>query len=140
MIRVLNVDDNGDVRRGVARVLSAPGTGFSVVGSCETAEEALKLLDAGLQFELALLDLGLPGRSGHDVIRAVRRSRPRAVALAFTVFDDAPSIFEALRAGASGYLLKDTPPDRLLAAMKEALNGGAPMSPAVARMVVESFS
>jgi DNA-binding NarL/FixJ family response regulator len=99
----------------------------------------LDAVDRGLEFEVALVDLHLPDRPGTDLLRQLQRSRPNAVLLAFTQFDDSESIFTALECGASGYLLKTTSPPRLLRALVEARDGGAPMSPTVARKVVESF-
>jgi DNA-binding NarL/FixJ family response regulator len=138
VIRVLHVEDIAQVRRGIA-VLLGKQPGLSLVGSAATAGEAIELIENGLDIDLALVDLGLPDRSGLDVIRVLRRKQPAAVALAFTIFDDAQQITEALQAGARGYLLKHTPPDRLLAALSDAVEGGAPMTPSVARKVVESF-
>lgn len=138
MIRVLHVEDLAPVRRGISALL-ARQSDLSIVGSVETAAEAIALIDHGLELELAMIDLGLPDGSGLDVIRALRRKRPDAVALVFTIFDDGHRITEALKAGARGYLLKQTPPERLLAALREGANGGSPMTPSVARKVVESF-
>lgn len=139
MIRVLLVEDDAWVRRGVARVLAGAVGKLSVVGSCGTAREALDLLNGGLDMEVALVDLKLPDQPGHDVIRAIRRLRPKATPVALTIFDDAASVLDALRAGARGYLLKDTPPERLIAGIEEAANGGAPMTPSVARLVVDAL-
>ena len=139
MIRLLHVEDDPAIRRGLTSLLrGAPG--MSLVASCGTCAESMSILAGGLDFEVALVDLGLPDGSGVEVIREVRRVRPLACALAFTVFDDATSVFESLKAGACGYLLKDTPPDQLLRAIEEAVAGGAPMTPSIARMVVQSFS
>lgn len=137
-MRLLVVDDDGQVRRGLTDVLSATKQ-VSIVGSCASAGEALEAVARGLEFEVALIDLHLPDGSGTDVLRSLSRSRPQAVLLAFTQFDDAESIFTALESGASGYLLKTTSPPRLLRALVEARDGGAPMTPSVARKVVESF-
>lgn len=138
MIRVLHVEDMVQVRRGFASML-ARDPGLSLVGSAETAAEAMTFVEGGLDFELAVVDLGLPDGSGLEVIRALRQRRPHVVSLAFTIFDDPAVILDALRAGAQGYLLKHTAPDRLVAALKEGAAGGAPLTPTVARKVVESF-
>src|SRR5688500_6351091 len=138
MIRILHVEDLPQVRRGIAALIGQHPD-LSLVGMAASAAEAVAVIEGGLEFELALVDLGLPDRSGLDVIRCVRRMRPEAVSLVFTIFDDASRITEALKAGARGYLLKQTPGDRLIAALKEGVAGGAPMTPSVARKVVESF-
>jgi DNA-binding NarL/FixJ family response regulator len=86
-----------------------------------------------------LTDIGLPGMSGIDGIRAIRERMPAVPILALTVYDSDEQVFRALCAGASGYLLKNTPPARLLESLREAAAGGAPMSPEVARRVLRLF-
>jgi DNA-binding NarL/FixJ family response regulator len=86
-----------------------------------------------------LVDIGLPGMSGVDGIRILKERFPKLCLLVLTVYDDDDRIFDALCAGASGYLLKKTPPARLLEWLKEAIHGGAPMSPEVARRVIALF-
>jgi DNA-binding NarL/FixJ family response regulator len=139
VIRCFHVDDDDRVRAGFSALL-ARAMDFSVVASVGTAREAVEALAGGLEFELAIVDLGLPDGSGLDVIRQVRRVRPSATPLVFTVFDDPERVFGALQAGARGYLLKDVPPARMLQALRDATDGGAPLSPAVARQIVDSFS
>jgi DNA-binding NarL/FixJ family response regulator len=89
--------------------------------------------------DVALLDIGLPGMSGVDGIRLLKERYPRMLMLTLTVHDDDARIFDALCAGASGYLLKNTEPARLVESVKEAARGGAPMSPEVARRVIRLF-
>jgi len=89
--------------------------------------------------DVFLVDIGLPGMSGIAGIPILKERCPGVPLLMLTVYDDDQRIFDALCAGAGGYLLKKTPPDRLLASIAEALDGGAPMSPEVARRVVELF-
>jgi DNA-binding NarL/FixJ family response regulator len=88
---------------------------------------------------VALVDIGLPGMSGIQGIPLLKQACPNASILVLTVYDDDARIFEALCAGACGYLLKNTPPARLLEAIREVADGGAPMSPEVARKVIELF-
>lgn len=137
-MRLLVVDDDAHVRKGLSDVLT-PTRQVSIVGSCATATEALDAVARGLEFEVALIDLQLPDRPGTELLRLLQRSRPQSVLLAFTQFDDAESVFAALENGATGYLLKTTSPPRLLRALSEARDGGAPMTPSIARKVVESF-
>jgi DNA-binding NarL/FixJ family response regulator len=101
-------------------------------------EEALANIEAA-SAEIVLTDLRLPGMSGIEGIRVLRDRYPELPILALTVHDEDDRIFEALCAGASGYLLKNTPPLRLLESLREAMDGGAPMSPEVARRVVRLF-
>lgn len=108
-MRLLVVDDDAQVRRGLSDVLN-PTKQVSIVGSCATAAEAIDAVERGLEFEVALIDLHLPDRPGNELLRLLQRSRPQAVLLAFTQFDDPESIFTALESGATGYLLKTTSP------------------------------
>ena len=89
--------------------------------------------------DVALIDIGLPGMSGIEGSRLLKERYPTVLLLILTVYDDDDRIFEALCAGACGYLLKKTPSARLLESLREAMNGGAPMSPEVARRVVNLF-
>ncbi len=136
--RLLLVEDHVAVRDAVAHMLTADGA-FTLVGAFGAVRPTLVALDEGLEADVAIVDLGLPDGSGIELIRSMRRTHPHLVAVAFTALDDAEVIFEALRAGARGYLLKSTHPQRLAAAVMEALDGGAPMSPSVARRVVEAL-
>ena len=136
-MRVLIVEDQVRLRESLV-VLIDGTAGLSVVGSFGNMEEALAALGS-LRPDVALLDLGLPGMSGVDGVRRIRERSPATQALVLTVHDDNDHVFEAICAGASGYLLKDTPPARLVAAIHELGAGGAPMSPSIARAVVGMF-
>jgi DNA-binding NarL/FixJ family response regulator len=101
-------------------------------------EDVLPQIGA-LAADVALVDLGLPGMSGIEGVRRIRELAPATQVLVLTVHDDDAHVFEAICAGASGYLLKDTPPARLVEAIGELMQGGAPMSPSIARRVVATF-
>jgi DNA-binding NarL/FixJ family response regulator len=137
IIRVIIIEDLREVREGLAALIN--GTqGFKCVGSYYSMEAAL----AGIGNdppEVILTDLGLPGMTGVRGIEILRERFPQVPILALTVYDNDDQVFDALCAGASGYLLKNTPPARLLESIKEAANGGAPMSPEVARRVIRLF-
>ena len=136
-IRVMLVEDLREVREGL-RTLIDGTTGFRCTGSYRTMEEAL----ARVAFEnpnVILTDIGLPGLSGIEGIALLRERMPEVPTIALTVYDNDDRVFEALCAGASGYLLKNTMPARLLESIKEVAEGGAPMSPEVARRVVHLF-
>jgi DNA-binding NarL/FixJ family response regulator len=136
-LRVAIVEDRRDIREGLAALVG--GTeGFRCVGGFRSMEEALPALAEG-GWDVALVDIGLPGMSGIEGIRLLRERGVRLPILVLTVYDDDDRIFEALCAGACGYLLKKTPPARLLEGVREAAEGGAPMSPEVARRVVALF-
>ncbi len=135
--RILIVEDLQKLRDGLALILD--GTpGFAVTGSFPSMEAALPALAQGA-WDVLLLDLGLPGMNGIEGVRRVRAGRADAQILILTVHDDDDHVFEAICAGATGYLLKDTPPARLVEAIRELRTGGAPMSPSVARRVVTMF-
>jgi DNA-binding NarL/FixJ family response regulator len=136
-IRVAIVEDRREIRESLG-VLIGGTEGFRCVGLYRSMEEALPGIGRE-PVDVALLDIGLPGMSGIDGARALKERHPDLAILTLTVYDDDERIFDALCAGASGYLLKNTPPARLLEALREAVSGGAPMSPHVARRVVSLF-
>lgn len=136
-IRVAIVEDQRATREGLALLLE--GTpGFTPCGRYGSMEEALDGLEREAP-DVVLVDLGLPGMSGLDGIAVLRRRIPALPILVLTVHADDDHVFEAVCAGAGGYLLKDTPPGTLLDSVREVLRGGAPMSPGVARRVLEMF-
>lgn len=131
------IEDEAELRAGLAALLElAPG--FRVVGAYGSFEEALARL-ATRPCDAALVDLGLPGMTGLEGIPKLRRLLPSAAVVVFSVYEDPERIFEALSRGACGYLLKSTSPEKLLEGLREAVAGGAPMSPAVARRVLAEF-
>src|SRR5262249_9058614 len=107
-------------------------------GSYRTMEEALDKIRFALP-DVVLSDIGLPGMDGIEGIKILKSRYPNLLILMLTVYDDDERIFDAMCAGASGYLLKKTPPSTLLESLKEAVEGGAPMSPEVARRVINLF-
>ena len=112
--------------------------GFRYVSQYGSAESALAKLPAE-QPEVVLVDINLPGMSGIECVRRLKPLLPRSQFVMVTVYEDADHIFNALTAGATGYLLKQTPRDELLAALKEVYGGGSPMTSNIARKVVQSF-
>jgi DNA-binding NarL/FixJ family response regulator len=134
-IRVVIIEDHDDFREGLTHVLQFT-EGFTCAGSYASAEEALPLLRDG---DVVLLDVHLPGRSGIESIAAIRRRLPNAHIIMLTVFDDDDHVFKAIIAGADGYILKKTPPTQVLQAIEDAAAGGTPMTPYVARRVIELF-
>lgn len=136
-VKVIIIEDLRDVREGLA-VLINGSSGFRCIASYRTMEDALRSINGNLP-DVVLTDIGLPGMSGVDGIRILKERHPELPAIALTIYDDDERIFDALCAGASGYLLKNTPPVRLLESLKEVAVGGAPMSPEVARRVINLF-
>jgi len=137
MVNVMLIEDQREVREGLA-VLINGSPGFSCMASFRTMEEALGAFENRLP-DVVLTDIGLPGMSGIEGIRLMKERYPNLPVVALTVYDDDEDIFDALCAGACGYLLKNVPPVRLLESLKEVVSGGAPMSPEIARRVVNLF-
>jgi DNA-binding NarL/FixJ family response regulator len=136
-IRVAIIEDLKEVREGLAALIGGT-SGFACTGAFRTMEDALASLP-GSQPDVILTDIGLPGMSGIEGTRRLRDALPDVPILALTVYDDDENVFDAICAGASGYLLKNTAPARLLESLGEVAAGGAPMSPEVARKVVTLF-
>ncbi len=137
VLQVAIIEDNHKYREMLAFLLdSTPG--FRCVGSFGSVEEAVEPIGAA-QPDVVLIDVGLPGMSGIEGVQLLKERYARLLFLVLTIYDDSDQIFDALRAGASGYLLKSTPPGRLLDGLREAAAGGAPMSPEVASRVIALF-
>ncbi|SPF54814.1 Response regulator [Candidatus Sulfopaludibacter sp. SbA4] len=136
-IRVAIIEDRARTREGIQALVD--GTpGYRCTGSFGSMEEALETIDSDPP-AVVLLDIGLPGMSGIEGIRCLKERYPGVLLVMLTVYDDDRRILDAICAGACGYLLKSTPPARLLESLREVVGGGAPMSPEVARRVIELF-
>lgn len=137
-ITVCIVDDTKDIRSALEQIVTM-SEGYRLLGSCATAEEALvKIPD--LKPQVVLMDINLgEGESGIDVVKQLKADYPEILFMMCTVYEDDEKIFEALSAGASGYILKKTAPHKLLEAIRELQEGGAPMSSQIARKVVQAF-
>jgi DNA-binding NarL/FixJ family response regulator len=136
-INVAIIEDHREFRDYLTALIS--GTeGFECIGSFRSVEDALPKVKAHVP-DVILLDIGLPGMNGIEGIRLLKERHPEVLFLTLTVHDDDERIFDALCAGASGYLLKKTQPGQLIESVKEATQGGAPMSPEVARRVIRLF-
>lgn len=136
-VTVVTIDDQREIREGLAVLINATA-GYRCIGRYRSMEEALAAIGPTGP-DVALVDIGLPGMSGIDGIRLLRERYPDLVPLVLSVYGDDARIFAALCAGACGYLLKKTPPARLLEGLREAAEGGSPMSPEVARRVITLF-
>jgi DNA-binding NarL/FixJ family response regulator len=136
-MEVVIVEDQREVREGLALLISAMD-GYRCSRTFGTMEAALEAMEQK-PADLVLLDIGLPGMDGIEGTRRLKARHPQMEILILSVYGDDERIFRAICAGASGYLLKSTPPVRILEAIREALNGGAPMSPEIARRVMELF-
>jgi DNA-binding NarL/FixJ family response regulator len=136
-IKVAIVEDERDIRDSLT-VLVNGTPGYVCTGSYRSMEEALVQIPRNLP-HVVLSDIGLPGMNGIAGVRILKETYPSLLMLMLTVYDDDERIFDAMCAGACGYLLKKTPPARLLESLKEVVAGGAPMSPEVARRVIALF-
>lgn len=136
-VTIAIVEDIRDIREGLATLINFTD-GFSCIGSYRSMEEAMPRILANAP-DVLLSDIGLPGIDGIEGIRRLKAELPEMSVLMITVFDDDERIFDALCAGATGYLLKRTPPAKLLDNIREAVSGGAPMSPEVASRVIKLF-
>lgn len=139
MLNVVVVEDDSNLLASVRQALEAPESGMRIAGAFSRGGEAISWLQRQKPVDCALVDLGLPDRSGVEVLAELRTTHPSAVGLVFTIFDDDEHLFPALQAGAQGYLLKDSTSEVLLRSIREAVAGGAPMTPTVARRVVRRF-
>jgi DNA-binding NarL/FixJ family response regulator len=137
IIKVAIIEDRREIRDGLGMLINVTD-GYRLTGSFRSVEEALEKIGFNLP-DVVLSDIGLPGMSGIEGVRILKERHPDMMILMLSVYDDDDRIFDALCAGANGYLLKKTPPARLIESLKEAVMGGAPMSPEVARRVVSLF-
>jgi DNA-binding NarL/FixJ family response regulator len=136
-IQVALVEDDPEIRANLAhRVGRSPG--FRLLRSYSDAESALADLPRHPP-DVVLMDINLPGIDGVECVRQLKVKMPAVQFIMLTIYEDGNRLFKSLMAGASGYLLKRTPPDKLLVAIQEAHEGGAPMTPEVARRVVQHF-
>jgi len=131
------VEDDEPIREGWVNILEELG-GYRITGEFKSGEEAIEGIPKNPP-DFVLMDINLPGMTGIECTRELKRLVPYVEVIMLTMFGDLDRIFDALQAGASGYLLKRTSPAALKAAMEEVRIGGAPMSPYIARQVVDHF-
>lgn len=136
-ISVAIVEDNLDIRKALEQIINMTG-GFELVCSCESGEDALINLPI-FEPNVVLMDINLGGIDGIEVVRQLKVTCPDMLFMMCTVYEEDEKIFEALNAGASGYIIKKTAPSKLIEAIKELYEGGAPMSSQIARKVVMAF-
>jgi DNA-binding NarL/FixJ family response regulator len=137
MITVAIVEDNKGIRQSLEWLLKSSSE-FSCVAACDTGEEALRVLP-DIAPEVILMDINLPNISGIECTARIKELLPSVQVVMITVYGDAEKVFNALRAGASGYILKRAAPERILQAIREVHDGGVPMSGEIARKVLGAF-
>ena len=137
MINVAIVEDNDTIREGLAALINGT-TGYKCIGmfrDCESFLVKLNILDVNV----VLMDIALPGINGIEGVKEAKKIKPDIDILMLTIYEDSEKVFDALCAGACGYLVKKTPPSKLLEAIKEVYEGGSPMSSQIARQVITAF-
>ncbi|MCB0686574.1 MAG: response regulator transcription factor [Saprospiraceae bacterium] len=136
-VRIVIFEDNDRLRQSLAFLLQCQPL-FEVCGDygdCLNATEIVRSFTP----DVVLMDIDMPGQSGIEGVRVVKETRPETSVIMYTVFEDNDKLFQCLCAGANGYILKKTAPSKLFDAIQEVLDGGAPLSPSVARKVLDSF-
>ncbi|HEX9962548.1 MAG TPA: response regulator transcription factor [Pyrinomonadaceae bacterium] len=137
IIKVAIIEDRREIREGLAMLINATD-GYKCPATYRSMEKAIGKIKHNLP-DVVLSDIGLPGMDGIEGIEILKQQFPDLTILMLTVYGDNERIFDALRAGAVGYLLKKTPPAKLIESLREAVTGGSPMSPEVARRVITLF-
>ena len=136
-IRVAIVEDDNSVRENLAVLINAK-QGYSCVASCSTTEDACARLPK-LSPDVVLMDIHLPGKSGIVCVAKLRRTLPKTQIIMLTIEENSEQVFDSMKAGATGYLVKHSSPDEILKAVADVHSGGAPMSSQIARKVVTTF-
>lgn len=137
IVTVALVEDIDDIRDGLAALING-SHGFRCLETYANAEDALRCIPL-LKPDVTLMDINLPGMSGIACTRALKSKIPDMQIVVLTAYENDTQVFESLKAGASGYLLKKTPPVKLLEAIEDVVKGGSPMSSQIARKVVQTF-
>ncbi len=137
IISIAIVEDNNDIRHALEQIIGM-AEGFSICCSCVNGEEALATIPH-LNPNVVLMDIHLGGIDGIECVKLLKESNPATLFMMCTALEEDESIFQALKAGASGYILKKTTPPKLVEAIRELYEGGAPMSSQIARRVVAAF-
>jgi DNA-binding NarL/FixJ family response regulator len=140
MTPVIIIEDDDKIRNYLIALISGSGE-FDLIASFSNAEDAIQYFENGLgnTIELVLTDIQLPGKSGIDFIAWLKPLRPDIQLMVLSAYDDADKVFKALKAGATGYILKNTEAIKLIEALRDLRKGGSPMSNEIARKVVNAF-
>jgi DNA-binding NarL/FixJ family response regulator len=138
MIKLLIYEDNPQLREGLTMLIDGTD-GFDVMAAFKNCNNVLEQVEA-FDPDVILMDIDMPGINGIEGLKLIRQRNQKTKVLMLTVFDDNKNVFEALKNGANGYILKKTPPDKLLEYIKEASTGGAPMTASIATQVLQMFA
>ena len=134
-IRVLIFEDNDSLREGLFQLVNGTG-GFTCVGAFPDCDHLVRRIEQHFP-DVILMDIGMPGMSGIDAVKVVKEKFPTIKVLMQTIFEEDNKIFESICAGASGYILKNTLPVRILDSIREIYEGGSPMTPSIASRVLQ---
>src|SRR5215212_2749388 len=137
MISVCIVEDLEDIRNGLAAIINMTD-GYKVLRTFPNAEEALEQLGL-LQPDIVVMDIHLPGMSGIECIRRLHEKNRSIQFMMFTIYENSDTVFEALKVGATGYILKNSSPAKIIESLKELYHGGSPMNPEIAKKLVTRF-
>jgi DNA-binding NarL/FixJ family response regulator len=138
MITICIIEDIPEIQKGLQDIIESDAR-FLLLQCFDNAEEAIAVLP-DLQPNVVITDINLPKKSGIDCIQQVKAKLTQTQFIMFTIYEDNDQVFEALKAGATGYILKNTPPDKIVEALLELHEGGSPMSPKIARKVLTTFN
>lgn len=138
IISVVIVEDDDQIREGISTLINTT-EGFVLNGAFSNCRELLIHIENNLP-DVFLMDISMPGMTGIECTTKIKSKHPAANIIMLTVYDDDTQIFESLRAGASGYILKKTPLDEIIEAIKNVTSGGAPMTPSIAKRVLNYFN
>ncbi len=138
MITICIIEDILDILNGLESIIKKDKR-FNLLKSFTNAEEAINEIPS-LNPNLVLTDINLPQKSGIDCLMEIKPNSPEIQFIMFTIYEDSDQVFDALKAGASGYILKNTSPEKIIDSLIELYDGGSPMSPKIARKVLSSFS
>lgn len=136
-IRIIIFEDNDRLRQSLAYLLQS-ATGYEILGDYDNCGDAANIIRV-YEPDVVLMDIDMPGQSGIKGVSMIKEARPQTAVIMYTVFEDDEKLFQCLCAGANGYLLKKTAPEKIFEAIREVMEGGAPMSPSIAKKVIESF-
>ena len=136
-IRIIIFEDNDRLRQSLAYLLQSVA-GYEVTGDYNNCLDASNIARV-YKPDVVLMDIDMPGESGIKGVSLIKEAWPQAAVIMYTVFEDDEKLFQCLCAGASGYLLKKTQPEKIFEAIHEVMEGGAPMSPSIAKKVIGSF-
>lgn len=138
MITICIIEDLIDIQKGLQTIIKSNET-FVLLKCFSNAEDAIDEIPQ-LKPDIVLTDINLPGKSGIDCITEIKPILVETQFIMFTIYEDSDQVFDALKAGASGYILKNTSPNKIIDALLELYDGGSPMSPKIARKVLDSFN